>query len=103
MATKFNTLQDLMTEQLGDLYDAERRLVKALPKMAEAASEPKLRQAFLTHLTETEGQVKRLEQVFAAFELEPEAVTCEAMKGLIEEGQEAVKAKGDSAVKDAAL
>lgn len=98
-----DSLDALLLDQLQDIYDAERRLVKALPKMAEAAHEPALRSAFQHHLTETEGQVTRLEQVFQMIGEKAKAKTCEAMKGLIEEGEQMVKADGDPSVRDAAL
>jgi len=101
--TEYNSLQDLFINQIQDLYDAENRLLDALPKMAEAAHSPQLRAAFQSHLEETRGHVTRLEQVFEAIGQAPERETCQAMKGLISEGEEAIKAKGDPAVKDAAL
>ncbi|MDQ2777854.1 MAG: ferritin-like domain-containing protein [Acidobacteriota bacterium] len=102
-STEFNSLQDLLVQQLEDLYDAEKRLVKALPKMAEAAHSSLLRQAFEAHLTETEGHVSRLERIFSQIRVEPKRETCEAMKGLIAEGEEMIGAKGNPDVKDAAL
>jgi len=98
-----NNLEDLFWAEIGDLYDAEKRLTKALPNMAKAAHSPELRQAFQQHLTETEGQVRRLEQIFSSLGHEPNGTTCKAMKGLIEEGHEMIKAKGDPDVRDAAL
>ena len=89
-----NTLDDLLVVQLQDLYDAEQRLTKALPKMAEAASDKKLSTAFQHHLGETEDQVARLEKIFEILELTPQRQTCEAMKGLIAEGDEAIDAEG---------
>ncbi|HAW29272.1 ferritin-like domain-containing protein [Gimesia maris] len=100
---EFSNLEDLFVEQIQDLYDAENRLVDALPKMAEAASCQELKSAFQTHLGETKEHVKRLESVFKGMGVEPKRESCEAMKGLISEGEEMVKAKGDSNVKDAAL
>src|ERR1700761_7564514 len=100
---EFNSLKDLFFNQIEDLYDAERRLTKALPKMAEAANSSQLKQAFQSHLTETEGHVSRLEQIFREINVEPKRETCEAMKGLIAEGEEMIKATGDPDVKDAAL
>jgi ferritin-like metal-binding protein YciE len=100
---ELNSLQDLFVNQIQDLYDAENRLVEALPKMADAAHSPQLKQAFQSHLEETRGHVTRLEQVFEALGQPPKRETCQAMKGLIAEGEEAIKAKGDPAVKDAAL
>jgi ferritin-like metal-binding protein YciE len=100
---KLNTLDDLFVVQLQDLYDAEQRLTKALPKMAEAASNNRLRSAFKDHLGETKQHVARLEKIFESLGLSPERETCEAMKGLIAEGDEAINADGESDVKDAAL
>jgi ferritin-like metal-binding protein YciE len=102
-STEFNSLHDLFVEQIGDLYDAEQRLTKALPKMAEAANSPQLKQAIQHHLLQTEGHVSRLESVFSQMGLEPKREACAAMKGLIAEGEEMISAKGDPAVKDAAL
>src|SRR5580765_8202300 len=79
-------LNDLLLEQLKDLYNAEGQLTKALPKMAKAATNPELKQAFETHLAETRGHVSRLEQVFEALGEKAKGKTCHAMKGLIEEG-----------------
>lgn len=100
---EFNSLNDLFVSQIEDLYDAENRLTKALPKMAEAAQSSQLKQAFQQHLTETQGHVSRLETIFRELGIEPKRETCEAMKGLIAEGEEMIKAKGDPDVKDAAL
>jgi ferritin-like metal-binding protein YciE len=100
---EFSTLEDLFVEQIQDLYDAEHRLVSALPKMAKAASSPDLKAAFENHLAETKGQVNRLESVFQQLGKDAQRESCEAMKGLIKEGEQVVEAEGDSAVKDAAL
>src|SRR5205823_2884962 len=86
-----NDLQDLLVDQLRDLYDAEHQLTKALPKMAKAATRPELRQAFEKHLDQTEEHVSRLEQVFEILGQRAKAKTCKAMKGLIEEGSEVIK------------
>jgi ferritin-like metal-binding protein YciE len=101
--TEFNNLNDLFLQQLEDLYDAENRLTKALPKMAEAASSPELRRAFQTHLQQTEEHVRRLQRIFEMLPHEPERETCAAMKGLIQEGEEMIDAKGDNQVRDAGL
>jgi len=98
-----NSLDDLFVAQIQDLYDAEQRLTKALPKMAAAASSKQLKSAFESHLRETEQHVVRLEKIFESMGLNPERETCEAMKGLIAEGEEAVDADGEADVKDAAL
>lgn len=99
----FDSFETLFLDQLQDLYDAEQRLVKALPQMAQAAHEPSLKSAFQDHLRQTENHVKRLERVFQIMGKSAEGKTCQAMKGLVEEGQEVVSASGDSDVKDAAL
>lgn len=100
---EFNSLDELLVAQLEDLYDAEHRLVEALPKMADAASTSQLKTAFKDHLKETEKQVERLEQAFKKLGKDPKRETCQAMKGLIAEGDEMLQAKGDASVKDAAL
>jgi ferritin-like metal-binding protein YciE len=84
---KFETMEDLFLGEIQDLYDAEQRLVKALPCMAEAARSAELRQAFENHLAETEGHVGRLEQIFAQMGKDLKATTCDAMKGLVKEGE----------------
>ena len=84
---KIDTLSTLLQEELKDIYDAEKKLVKALPKMAKGASSPELRQALEEHLEVTKGQVQRLEQVFELLEKPAKAKTCAGMKGLIEEGE----------------
>ncbi len=100
---QLDNMDDLFTSQIKDLYDAEQRMTKALPKMRDAAKSPELRRAFESHLHETEQQIKRLEQVFSKMGKSLESETCEAMKGLISEGDEIVDAKGNPDVKDAAL
>ncbi|MCM2374992.1 ferritin-like domain-containing protein [Aporhodopirellula aestuarii] len=102
-STKFDSLECLLVEQLQDLYDAESRLIDALPKMADAASSPELKNAFTSHLNETKGQVNRLEQAFKLLDQSVKRESCEAMKGLIKEGEEMISAGGDPAIKDAAL
>lgn len=98
-----NSLHDLYVEELKDLYNAENQLLKALPKMAKAASSPELKQAFEEHLEVTRGQVTRLDRIFEGLEESPKGKKCKAMEGLIEEGSEIIAEKGDSSVKDAAL
>ena len=85
---KMQNLEDLLHDQVRDLYDAEKQLVKALPKMAEAASSPELKKAFEDHLKQTQGHVTRLEEVFKHLNHSARAKTCEAMKGLVAEGEE---------------
>lgn len=100
---KIETLRDLYVEQLQDLHSAETQLVQALPKMAKAAAHPQLQQAFTEHLAQTEQHVQRLEQLFAQLGSSPKGQTCKGMEGLITEGQEMIKAKGDPAAIDAGL
>jgi ferritin-like metal-binding protein YciE len=98
-----NSLDDLFVAQIQDLYDAEQRLTKALPKMVEADSCTQLKSAFENHLRETEQHVARVEKIFDTMGLTPQWETCEAMKGLIAETEEAISASGDADVRDAAL
>src|SRR5271154_1311863 len=100
---KIETLEELFLEQIEDLYDAEQRLVKALPKMAEASTSAPLRQAFESHLEQTKGHVRRLETIFRELGKDSKAKTCEAMKGLIEEGQDAIDDIETSALRDAGI
>ncbi|KAF0096293.1 MAG: hypothetical protein E1N59_260 [Puniceicoccaceae bacterium 5H] len=98
-----NTLRDLYIEQLRDLYSAETQLIEALPKMEAAASNQDLKTAFREHLEETRNQADRLLKIFSKLNLRPEGHTCEAMKGLIREGEESIRELGNPEVKDAAL
>jgi ferritin-like metal-binding protein YciE len=100
---KLDTLQKLYTDELRDLYNAENQLVKALPKMAKAASSKDLKDAFEKHLEQTKGHVERLEQVFEELGEKPRGKTCRAMKGLIEEGSEILKEDGEESVIDAGI
>jgi ferritin-like metal-binding protein YciE len=100
---KIETMEDLLLEQIEDLYDAEKRLVKALPKMAEASTSQSLRQAFESHLMETEGHVSRLENVFRILGSDPKTHTCDAMKGLISEGEDVISDIDESPLRDAGL
>ncbi len=97
------TLEDLLLDEIKDLYDAEHQLTKALPKMAKAATAPNLKSAFEAHLKQTEGHIKRLEQVFDGLGKKPTRKTCVAMKGLVEEGSEVIEEEMDPEVKDVAL
>lgn len=83
-------LEELFLDELADMYDAEHRLTKALPKMVKAATHEELKEAFQKHLDETEGQVARLEKVFQVFDRRPKAKRCEAMVGLIKEADDIV-------------
>ena len=97
------TMNDLFVHQLQDIYYAENQLVKALPKMAEKATDSQLKQGFLAHLEETKIQVKRLEQVFQMHGTEAKAVDCPAIDGIIEEADEIIGEVADKNVLDAAL
>ena len=97
------TLDDLFVHQLKDIYYAEKQLVKALPKMAEKATSPQLKQAFKSHLDETKGHVTRVEQVFKMHGVEAKAVDCPAIDGIIEEANEVTGDVDDKQVLDAAL
>jgi ferritin-like metal-binding protein YciE len=96
-------LQKLFAEQIADLYDAEKQLVKALPKLAAAADNEDLVIAIRGHLSETQEQVQRLEEVFREFGLTPKAKACKAMKGLIAEGGEALEEMGEGELRDLAI
>jgi ferritin-like metal-binding protein YciE len=102
-ALKLDSLRDLLIEELRDLYNAENQLVEALPKLAEAATSSELKSAFNHHLQETRQHVTRLERIFQQIGEKSSGETCEAMKGLIKEGDVLVKAEGDPSVRDAGL
>ena len=101
MAT--NNLQDLFLHHLKDTFDAEKQLLKALPKMAKNASDPQLKEAFESHLAETEEHVKRLEQIFELLEKPARGKKCMGMQGLVEEGKELLEEEAPEAVLDAGL
>jgi ferritin-like metal-binding protein YciE len=100
---KLSTLQDLFVEQLQDLHDAENQILKALPKMAKAASAPELQQAFQDHLEQSRMHVERLDRIFNQLGAQSKGKSCKAMQGLIAEGEELIKEKADPAVRDAGL
>ena len=100
---KLNSLETLLLHEVQDLYSAEKQLVKALPKVAKKVTSPQLRSAVEQHLQQTEQHVNRLEQVFELLGASPKEHTCKAMKGLIKEGEDYVKAGGDDSVRDAGL
>ena len=85
---KENELKDLFLDTLKDIYFAEKKILSALPKMAKAAQSSKLKAAFEKHLTETDGQVERLEQVFASLDETAKGKTCDAIVGILDEGKE---------------
>jgi ferritin-like metal-binding protein YciE len=98
-----STLKDLFLEELEDMYDAEHRITKALPKLIEAATCNELKTALQNHLEETKGQIKKLEQVFQAFDAKAQRTKCPAMAGLLEEGDEMVAKNKESTTINAAI
>jgi ferritin-like metal-binding protein YciE len=100
---KLDTLKTLYANELRDLYNAENQLVKALPKMAKAASSEELKDAFEKHLEQTRTHVERLEEVFEELGERPKGKTCRAMKGLIDEGSEILNEDGEESVIDAGI
>src|ERR1700674_2460361 len=96
-------LKQLYVDELKDLYNAESQLVKALPKMAKAASSEELRQGFAEHLEQTKGHVQRLEKIFLTLGESPKGKKCKGMEGLVEEGAEVMEADFEGSLMDAAL
>jgi ferritin-like metal-binding protein YciE len=96
-------LKDLYIDELKDLYSAENQLVKALPKMAKAASSNELRQGFEEHLEQTKGHVQRLEKIFKSLDESPKGKKCAGMEGLVKEGSEVIDEDFEGALMDAAL
>ena len=103
MAQETNPLAELLEDELKDLYSAENQLVKALPKMAKAASSPELRRAFERHLEETKRQVERLNEIGESLEMKMTGKKCKGMEGLIEEGKEVMSEDLDADTLDAGL
>jgi ferritin-like metal-binding protein YciE len=97
------SLRDLFVNELKDIYNGEKQLLVALPRMAKAAESPLLRDAITKHLRETEAQVQRLEDIFKILDERPQGKRCKGMEGLVEEGKEIMEEKGAGAVLDAAL
>ena len=97
------TLEDLLVDQVRDLYDAEKQLVRALPRMAEAATSEDLQQAIQTHLQETKNQFSRLERVFEELDKPAKGKACKAMRGLVEEGGEALDGKSRAPLTDLSI
>jgi len=100
---ELDTLKDLYVDEIKDLYSAEKMLIKALPKMAKAANDDQLKQAFRTHLKETAEHAKRLEQICEELGVSPRGKKCVGMEGLIEEGNELIQENPDPDVLDAGL
>ena len=103
MQAKDKNLNDLFLDTLKDIYYAEKQILKALPKMAKAASSDKLRAAFEKHHGETEGQVERLEKIFELIDKPARAKTCEAIQGILDEGKEIMEEYKGSEALDAAM
>ncbi|MTD37983.1 DUF892 family protein [Erwinia sp. CPCC 100877] len=101
---QIKTLEDLFTHLLSDTYSAEKQLTRALPKLARASENPKLSEAFNSHLEETRGQIERIDQIVESIpEFRLKRIKCVAMEGLIEEGQEVIDSVDKGAVRDAGL
>ena len=100
---KLSSLDDLLVHELQDIYNAENQSLKALPKMAKAASHPELKAAFEEHREQTQNQVQRLEQAFKLLGMPVKGRKCEGMAGLIEEGKKVMEEKAEPSVLDAAL
>jgi ferritin-like metal-binding protein YciE len=100
---KLDSLKKLYIQELQDLYSAENQILKALPKMAKAATSPELKAGFNQHLEETKGQVTRLETIFEQLGESPKGKTCKAMEGLVKEGEELMHEKAEPEILDAGL
>jgi ferritin-like metal-binding protein YciE len=98
-----NSLQELLIDELKDLYSAERQILRALPKLIKGATSPELQEAFSSHLEETKGQVERLEKMADIVGKKMSGKTCHGMKGVLEEGSEVLEDVGEGVVRDAAL
>src|SRR5689334_6692303 len=103
MAKKMEGMEQLLVEELQDLYDAEKQLVRALPKMAKSASHEELENAFRQHLEVTKNQVQRLEQIFESMDMRARSKPCQAMKGLVEEAQEMIQEQEEEMVLDTGI
>ncbi|AOD16091.1 ferritin-like domain-containing protein [Xanthomonas fragariae] len=97
------TVEELFIHELSDIYSAEKQLTKSLPRLASAATEPKLKQAFELHLEETQGQIERIDQVVEALGIKLKRIKCAAMEGLVEESREVIEEIEAGPVRDAAL
>lgn len=103
MRSSKESLEDIFEDILKDIYWAENHLAKALPKMARASYNNELKEAFESHLKETQGQIVRLEKCFMLLGIKPKGKKCPAMEGLVEEGQEAISEHSSGHARDAAL
>lgn len=100
---KVANLKELYVDELEDLYDAEKRIVKALPKVAEAASDPELRSALMHHLEQTKEHISRLERVFQGLGQSAKSKTCNGMKGILNGGEDTIDDIDNPAVRDAGI
>jgi len=96
-------LEQLLIDELKDIYSAEKQITRALPKMAKAAKSPELKEAFESHLEETKGQIERLDEIFKTLGKKATGKTCHGMQGLVEEGNEMIQELEKGDVRDAAL
>lgn len=97
------SFEELFVHELSDIYSAEKQLIRALPKLARASSEPQLKQAFESHLEETNGQVERIDRIVEQLDIRLKRVKCVAMEGLVEEGKEIIDSIEQGTLRDAAL
>ncbi|MDQ7998008.1 MAG: ferritin-like domain-containing protein [Luteibacter sp.] len=97
------TIEDLFIHELSDIYSAEKQLTKSLPRMARASTAPELKEAFTSHLEETQGQVERIDQVVELLGIRLKRIKCAAMEGLVEEGKEVIDGVEEGPLRDAAL
>jgi ferritin-like metal-binding protein YciE len=100
---KVDTIEKMLVEELKDLYFAENQITKALPKMAKSSSSNQLKTAFEHHLEETRGQIERLDRIFTILAKSPKGKTCDGMKGLLQEGSQAIEETSGGPVRDAAM
>lgn len=100
---KLDSLRTLYVHELNDLHDAESQLAKVLPRMAKAASSKELRLAFEKHVDQSKEHMQRLDRAFSMLQEKPKHVGCKAMKGILDEAEEMIKAEGDPAIKDSGL
>ncbi|MBD9368426.1 DUF892 family protein [Xanthomonas sp. XNM01] len=97
------TIEDLFVHELSDIYSAEKQLTKALPRLARAAANPMLSEAFTAHLEETNGQIERIDQIVEVLGIKLKRIKCAAMEGLVEEGKEIIDSIAEGPLRDAAL
>jgi ferritin-like metal-binding protein YciE len=100
---EMDTLKELYVDELKDIWSAEKQIIRALPRMIRAATEPELKKAFTKHLKETEGHVSRLEKIFTELDESPRGKKCIGMEGVLEEGSELIKDKPEQEVLDVGL